>query len=97
MQQLVKKRTENTFKNEENSIKTSNSSNCSILSTKRKYNEIDNEVKDTELMLLDGISLSKNKNKVKSKKQKEFLNEEKQLKLEQEKVLNIELLLIKCL
>ncbi|XP_076170038.1 DExD-box helicase 52 isoform X2 [Ptiloglossa arizonensis] len=84
--QLVKKRTENTFKNEENSIKTSNSSNCSILSTKRKYNEIDNEVKDTELMLLDGISLSKNKNKVKSKKQKEFLNEEKQLKLEQEKI-----------
>ncbi|OAD59569.1 putative ATP-dependent RNA helicase DDX52 [Eufriesea mexicana] len=74
--QLVGKQPEN-IQNEKNSI--SNSSLCK----KRKHDEIEKETKNTyELTLLNGMTIPKNWNK----KSKISLTEEKQLKLEQEKI-----------
>ncbi|XP_043248866.1 probable ATP-dependent RNA helicase DDX52 isoform X2 [Colletes gigas] len=58
-----------------------------MLPAKRKYDEINEETENTNrLILLDGISVPKDGSKIKSKKAKESLNEEKQLKLKQEKI-----------
>ncbi|XP_054012937.1 probable ATP-dependent RNA helicase DDX52 isoform X2 [Hylaeus anthracinus] len=85
--QLVKKQIKDVSKNEEKTTKSSNDTNCSTLTTKRKYDKIDNDIESTdELILLDGISIPKDGRKVRSKKHKGSLNEEKQQKLKQEKI-----------
>ncbi|XP_076622408.1 DExD-box helicase 52 isoform X2 [Colletes latitarsis] len=84
--QLVKKQTENGFQHKKKT-NTSDNVNSLILPAKRKYDEINKETENTNrLILLDGISVPKDGSKIKSKKSKESLNEEKQLKLKQEKI-----------
>lgn len=82
--------------NQEEDTKISDSISFLTSSRKRKHDEDDKEVESTdELILLDGISVPKDGSKIKSKKRKESLSEEKLLKLKKEKVLNILLLGIK--
>ncbi|XP_076248949.1 DExD-box helicase 52 isoform X2 [Calliopsis andreniformis] len=85
--QLAKKKTENTLENEGKNADISYSPDSSSLPMKRKYNEVDEETENTdELILLNGISVPKDGSKVKSKKRKESLTEDKLLKLQQEKI-----------
>ncbi|XP_076649186.1 DExD-box helicase 52 [Halictus rubicundus] len=85
--QLVKKKSESLTKPEETRIEVPNGSNDLSASTKRKRDIADEEIENTnQLTLLDGITVCENGNKIRSKKYKEALSMEKQLKLEQEKV-----------
>lgn len=80
--QLIKKQPKNVITDEK--IKTFDDINLTICK-KRKYDDIEEKTENiNELMLIDGMSVSKNQNK----KCKVSLTEEKQLKLAQEKVLN---------
>ncbi|XP_031840351.2 DExD-box helicase 52 [Nomia melanderi] len=84
--QLIKKQPENVAKHEEKCTEIPNE-NCSVVSTKRKHDTEEEEINNTnQLILLNGISISKDGIKMKSKKHKESLTIENQLKLEQEKV-----------
>ncbi|XP_034174993.1 DExD-box helicase 52 [Osmia lignaria lignaria] len=85
--QLLKKQLESIPKNERKSITTFNDINCSMMSMKRKHDEIEEDRENNdELILLNGISVPKNGNKIKSKKLKISITEEKGLKLKQEKI-----------
>ncbi|XP_003703115.1 DExD-box helicase 52 isoform X2 [Megachile rotundata] len=85
--QLVKKQSENVVKTENNSTEALNNMNYPMMPMKRKHDDIEEDTKDAgELILVDGMSVPKNGNKVKSKKSKAPITEEKQLKLEQEKI-----------
>lgn len=83
--QLIKKQSENVI-SDKKIIKTFDDRNYSAICKKRKYDDIKEETENiNELMLINGMSVSKNQNK----KCKVSLTEEKQLKLAQEKVLNV--------
>ncbi|XP_078042091.1 DExD-box helicase 52 [Augochlora pura] len=85
--QLVKKKLEDATETVETHFEVPNDENCLSTPTKRKYDIVDNDTENTsQLELLDGITVPRDGNKVKSKKYKEFLSTEKQLKLQQEMV-----------
>ncbi|PBC26216.1 ATP-dependent RNA helicase [Apis cerana cerana] len=80
--QLIKKQSENVI-SDKKIIKTFDDRNYSAICKKRKYDDIKEETENiNELMLINGMSVSKNQNK----KCKVSLTEEKQLKLAQEKI-----------
>ncbi|XP_043784797.1 probable ATP-dependent RNA helicase DDX52, partial [Apis laboriosa] len=80
--QLIKKQPENVI-SDKKIIKTFDDINYSAICKKRKYNDIEEKTENiNELMLINGMSVSKNQNK----KCKVSLTEEKQLKLTQEKI-----------
>lgn len=91
---MVKKQSENVVKTETNIVKTENNTtealndmNCPMMPMKRKHDDIEEDTKDVgELILIDGMSVPKDGSKIKSKKSKAPITEEKQLKLEQEKI-----------
>ncbi|XP_033329020.2 DExD-box helicase 52 [Megalopta genalis] len=85
--QLVKKRSEDAVITEETHIEIPNGENCLSTSIKRKHDVIDNETENiSQLVLLDGITVPGDGSKIKSKKYKESLSTEKQLKLQQEAI-----------
>ncbi|CAK9798331.1 Probable ATP-dependent RNA helicase DDX52 [Anthophora quadrimaculata] len=85
--QLVKKQPENTFNNEVKDIKTFDNTSYSTLCKKRKRDEVAKEAENiNELILLNGMSIPKNGKNINKKYKEVSLTEDKQLKLEQEKI-----------
>ncbi|KOC61471.1 putative ATP-dependent RNA helicase DDX52 [Habropoda laboriosa] len=85
--QLVKKQPGNILNNEEKCIKTFDNINYSTLRKKRKHDEIEKETENiNELILLNDMSISKNRNNIKKKYKETSLTEDKLLKLEREKI-----------